>query len=537
MGAIRRDMEQLFEMLQEIEYKEHMSKIIQYDMETAAPKGGMENDAKDIANLQSEVFKMKKDPDFSHAIRKLYKIDYKTLDTWSQRLVLLLNRDIEQQRGISPKLNREANELFNQAYIDWIKAKEDKSYEEFRDTLAKIVDLEKRMIDARFPEKNKNAYDVLLSDYEAGFSTKDLDKFFDELEAGIVPLYKAIRKSKYSPRHSFIHKPVPIAKQEEFSKFLLEFNGFDFNRGSISTTEHPFTEQFGQNDVRVTTKYIETNFISNMYSVIHEGGHAIFGQNIPDEVFSYHIGEGCLSMAKHESVSRFYENTIGRSKEYIHAIYPKFKEIFAKEFKNVTENELYEAVNWIDPANSLRTEADELTYCLHIIIRYRLEKEMMNGEVDFKTLNTKWNKMYKDFFGITIKDDAQSILQDVHWTSGFGYFPTYAMGNAMNIMYVKKMDKDINFAKTLKAGKMDEILAWMKKNVFAKAPLLDTKDWIKDITGEEFSASAYVEYLTTKFMKLYHITKADIKEANKTAPAKKTIIRKSVKKTIKKVSK
>ena len=537
MGAIRRDMEQLFETLKEVEFKEHLSKIISYDMETAAPKGGMEDDARDIANLQSEIFKIKKDPDFCHTIRKLRNIDYNTLDTWSQRLVTLLNRDIEQQKGISPKLNREANELFNKAYIDWIKAKEDKSYEEFKDTLAQIADMEKKLVEARFPEGKSDLYDVLISDYEYGFTTEDLDKFFDELEAGIVPLYKAIRKAKYSLKHNFINKPVPISKQEEFSKFLLEFNGFDFNRGSISTTEHPFTEQFGQNDVRVTTKYFETNFISNMYSVIHEGGHAIFGQNIPDEVFTYHIGEGCLSMAKHESVSRFYENTIGRSKEYIHAIYPTFKKIFSKEFKNVTENELYEAVNWIDPKNSLRTEADELTYCLHIIIRYRLEKEMMNGTVDFETLNTKWNQMYKDFFGIEVKDDAQGILQDVHWTSGFGYFPTYAMGNAMNIMYVKKMDKDINFAKTVKAGKMDEILAWMKKNVFAKAPLLDTKEWIKDITGEDFGATAYVEYLTNKFTKLYHITKADIKEANRTTPAKKTTAKKPVKKTTKKVSK
>ena len=159
---------------------------------------------------------------------------------------------------------------------------------------------------------------------------------------------------------------------------------------------------------------------------------------------------------------------------------------------------------------------------------------MMNGTVDFETLNQRWNAMYKDFFGVDVPDDAKGILQDVHWTSGFGYFPTYAMGNAMNIMYVKKMDEDIGFAKTVKAGKMDKILDWMKENVFAKAPLLDTKEWIKDITGEEFSATAYVEYLTNKFMKLYHLTKADIKAANKVSkkPAKKT-----VKKTTKKESK
>ena len=139
----------------------------------------------------------------------------------------------------------------------------------------------------------------------------------------------------------------------------------------------------------------------------------------------------------------------------------------------------------------------------------------MSGKVDFATLNKKWNDLYKEYFGLDIKDDATGILQDVHWSSGFGYFPTYAMGNAMNVMYFKKMDESINFSKTVKAGKMDTVLSWLKENVFAKAPLYDTKDWIKEITGEEFSAKPYVEYLTKKFMKIYHITKTDIKNANK----------------------
>jgi carboxypeptidase Taq len=514
MGAIRRDFEQLFTMLSSCEEKEHICRILNYDMETAAPKGGMALDASNISSLQAEIFKLKKNPDYIYAIHKLYSTDFKSLDNWSKRLVVLLHRDLEKQKGISAKLDSEANELFNNAYITWLKAKEDSSYEEFKDTLQKIADMELRLVEARFSTR-KNAYDVLLSDYEPGFTTKDLDVFFDELEKGIVPLYKAIRKAKYVPRHDFLHRNVPISKQEEFSRFLLKFNGFDFSRGSLSTTEHPFTEQFGKDDVRVTTKYVEDNFISNMYSVIHEGGHALFGLNIPEEVFTYHIGEGCLSMAKHESVSRFYENIIGRSKEYIHAIYPKMMELFHEEFSDVTEQDFYEGVNYIDEKNALRTEADELTYTLHIIIRYKLEKEIMDGKADFDHLNEKWNALYKEYLGIDVKDDAQGILQDVHWSSGFGYFPTYAMGNALNVIYLKKLDSELGFAKTVKAGKMDKILDWMKENVFAKAPLYDTKEWIKEITGEEFSATPYVDYLTKKFMKIYHLTKTDIKNANK----------------------
>lgn len=514
MGAIRRDLEQLFTMLSSIEEKEFIYNVLSYDMETAAPEGGMKVNAKVMSSILSDIFKIKKNPDFVYAVHKLYTTDYNNLDEWSKRLILNLHRDLEKQKGISAKLDSEANELFNNAYITWLQAKKDNSYAEFAETLKNIADMEKKLVEARFGNA-ENAYDVLLSDYEPGFTTKDLDVFFDELEKGIVPLYKAIRKSSYVPRHDFLTKKVAISKQEEFSRFLLEFNGFDFKRGSLSTTEHPFTAQFGKDDVRVTTKYFENNFISNMYSIIHEGGHAIFGLNIPEEVYTYHLGEGCLTMAKHESVSRFYENVIGRSKEYIHAIYPKFSELFKREMNGVSEEDFYEGVNYIDFKNPLRTEADELTYTLHIIIRYKLEKEIMSGKVDFATLNKKWNDLYKEYFGLDIKDDATGILQDVHWSSGFGYFPTYAMGNAMNVMYFKKMDESINFSKTVKAGKMDTILSWLKENVFAKAPLYDTKDWIKEITGEEFSAKPYVEYLTKKFMKIYHITKTDIKNANK----------------------
>lgn len=517
MGAIRRDIEQLFSTLSEIEYYTHLAKIISYDMETAAPKGGMQDDANDISRLYDEIFKLKKDSDYILNVRNLYKIGYESLDDeWLKRLVVLSNREIEQTKGISLKLNSEANQLFSQAYITWLSSKEHASYEEFRPTLEKIVNMEKRLIEARFPDiKQDEYYDVLLSDYEYGFTSKDLDVFFDEIEKSLVPLYKAIRKSNYTPRHDFLKRSVPISKQEEFTKYLMEFNGFDFTRGSISTTEHPFTEQFSKDDVRITTKYIETAFISNMYSIIHEGGHALFGLNIPKEVFTNHLSEGCLSMAKHESVSRFYENVIGRSKEYIHAIYPKFKQLFKDEMSDVSEEDLYEAVNYIDMNNTLRTEADELTYALHIIIRYKLEKMMMNSTVDFSSLNLLWNKMYKEYLGVEVKNDAEGILQDVHWSSGFGYFPTYAMGNAMNVLYLQKMNETLDVKKLVKAGKMDEILAYLRKNVFSSAPLLDTKDWIKKVSGEEFSAKAYCDYLTSKYMKLYHITKTDIKNASK----------------------
>lgn len=497
-------LKRLYRILAKVERLSHCIHVINYDMETACPTEGMEDDSKDVIALQGQIFALEKSEEYINLIKELHEHEDE-LKPYDAKLIKELYKDYKRNEHVDEKTNDEANALFSNAYQIWLNAKNEKDYSKFAPTLEKIYEMQKKLLMLRDDVDKDNLYNTLFSDYEDGFTTKDLDEFFDELEKGIVPLYKKVKEADYVPRHDFLNRNVPIFKQEKFTQYLLKFNGFDFNRGSISTTEHPFTDQLGQNDVRVTTKYSETAFISNMYSIIHEGGHAIFGQNIPKEVFLSHLGEGCLTMGKHESVSRFYENVIGRSKEYIQAIYPYFASEFSQEMHDVSAQDLYEGVNYVDFDNRLRTEADELSYSLHILIRYRLERKIMDGKADFTNLNQEWNKLYKEILGVDIRNDQEGILQDVHWTSGFGYFPTYSIGNALNCMYVRKLDKELGLAKTLSEGRMDLILDWMKKNVFEKAPLLNTKDWIYEITGEKFSARPYIEYLTKKYTELYHL--------------------------------
>ena len=503
MSKTKEILREYLSLMKEIEWRTHAIKILSYDLETAAPEGGREDDSSDMTTLDKEVIALERKSYL--LLDELEKEDLSSLDPYTRREITLALRDKDNKEKIPPSLEEEMGELFNSSYITWLKAKQDKDFEEFKPSLEKIAAIEKKVVSLREPDA-KEPYDVLFSDYEYGFTTKDLDPFFEEIQETVVPLLKAIRKSSYVPRHDFLTRIVPIAKQEEFTKFLLAFNGFDFRRGSVSTTEHPFTEQFGKDDVRVTTKYSETAFVSNMYSIIHEGGHALFGQNIPSEVFSSHLGEGSLTMAKHESVSRFYENVIGRSKAYIHAIYPRFHELFKEEMNDVSEEDLYEGVNYIDLDNRLRTEADELTYSLHIIIRYQLEKEMMKEKnLDFEKIKAKWNSLYEDLLGVKVRNDQEGILQDVHWASGFGYFPTYALGNALNILYFTKMNESMDVYQEVSEGHMDKILSYLRENVFAKAPLLDTKEWIKEVSGREFSATPYCQYLKKKFTSLYHL--------------------------------
>lgn len=498
-----KELERLNALLDRRDRLAHMLTVISYDNETACPEKGMEEDGKDIVALSGEIYRIEKSEEYLSLVRSLHgRMDF---DAFENRLVSVLYKDIEKNEKITPEMRKEMDELYQQAYLVWAKARKEKAYAVFAPVLSRIAELSRKVVSLR-PEYDKDdLYASLIDDYEEGFTTKDLDVFFDDLEKGIVPLLEKVRRADYVPRHDFLDRKVPIHKQEQFSHYLLSLNGFDFARGSLSTTIHPFTSQIGKDDVRVTTHYYEDSFISNMFTIVHEGGHALFGQNIPERCFTAHLRDGTLSMAKHESVSRFYENLIGRSRSYIHAIYPYFHELFKEEMGDVSEEDFYEGANYVFLDNPVRMEADELTYSLHILIRYRLEKKIMQGQADILHLNKEWNKLYEEILGVQPKDDLEGILQDVHWTSGFGYFPTYAMGNALGVMYLEKMKEQLDVEKIVSEGRMDEILQWMRENVFKRAPLLDTKAWIKEITGKDFSAKPYVDYLTRKFSRLYRL--------------------------------
>ena len=318
----------------------------------------------------------------------------------------------------------------------------------------------------------------------------------------MIELINKIKNSKKVIRTDFLERNVPVYKQELFSKYLLELNGFNYKRGVLSTTEHPFTSEISRYDSRVTSHYYENNVLSNIYSVIHEGGHAIFMQNEPEEDFNHFIND-YITNGMHESVSRFYENVIGRSKEYVHLIYPKFIEIF-DEFKDVTERELYEAINIVKPS-LIRTEADEVTYGLHIIIRYEMEKMISNNEINIDEISEKWNELYFKYLNVLPNDDSEGVLQDVHWAGGFGYFPSYAIGNCYNAMYVKEMNKDIDLNKCILNGDFDSIKNWMKEHIFKEANHLSPKELIKNITNKSLTAKDFIEYLNNKYKDIYEL--------------------------------
>ena len=292
-------------------------------------------------------------------------------------------------------------------------------------------------------------------------------------------------------------------QQRKMAQYILEVMKYDFDRGAFTTTEHPFTSDLGRDDIRITTNYKPCQFTANIYTVAHEGGHALFEQLVPAEYHDHFVTD-CRTSGMHESVSRFYENVIGRSPEFIRLIYPKAREIFADQLYDVSEREFYEGVNTVTPS-LVRTEADEFTYSLHIIIRFEIEKDMANGRVRIEDLPRIWREKYREYLGIEPQNDREGILQDVHWTFSLGYFPTYALGNMYNAMYYTKMKEAFDVGDAVLAGDFGKINGWMAENVFRRADLVPPKQWIREICGREFTPDAYIEYLENKYGALYGV--------------------------------
>lgn len=493
----------LYSLLDKVKRLEHMASIINYDISTQSPLKGMAESNQDLVEISSQIFKIKTSKEFIDLVVELHD-NFDLLDIYEKKLISELYNNYLDSKNVSAKLQRQISEKQANNFQTWLEAKEASDYKKFEPVLKNTLNTYKKL--ATLSEKPKLAtpLDDIMDDYEHGMTVEMLDKFFARIKERLVPFIQKIRTADLSHKSvELFTRTVPEWKQKEFAKYLLTTIGYDFARGGLGESEHPFTTSISKDDHRVTTHIYANNIISNIYSVLHEGGHGIFGQSIEDLMYEKHI-DHYRSLAMDESSSRFFENIIGRSREFISLIYPEFHRIFRAELKDVRETDLYFAVNRVN-FEKIRVEADELTYSLHILIRYEIEKELVNNNLTTKGLNKLWNKLYKEYLGVKVENDKEGILQDVHWSSGFGYFPTYALGNAYNAMYFKKMKSELNFTQTILDNEIPTIVNWMKENVYKKASYLTSAEWIKDICGEELNPDAYIDYLIEKYSQIYSL--------------------------------
>lgn len=502
-SILEEKLQQVKKVLTTAEQYDHAVNVLSYDQETICPPDAMEEQGEVMAFLSNQSFKLIKEPAFIEAAEYLYE-HRDELEELDRVMAEQLHRSYLQTKNITPELQHEFSLVFNRAFVNWSKAREKSDYSKFAPSLKEVAETNQRMIELRGSDAAGNTpYDTLLDDYERGMTSDVLDEAFGACKERLIPLLEKIQKSPKKIRTDFLSRPVEEEQQAKMAKWLLTQMRFNFDRGAFTTSEHPFTAGLGRFDTRVTTHYYPTQFISSMYSIIHEGGHALFDQNQPQENHDHFIIGG-KTLGMHESVSRFYENRIGRSESFVHFIYPKVCELFPQAMEGVSEKEFYEGLNVVKPS-LIRTEADEFTYTFHIIIRYEIEKALFAGEIKVEDIPALWNRKYQEYLNVCPTSDRNGVLQDVHWASGFGYFPTYAIGNFYNSMYYNRMKQEVAVDEAIREGNFEPVNSWMIEHVFAKADRLSPKEWIHDITGRSFTPADFLDYLEEKYSGIYEL--------------------------------
>lgn len=478
--------------------------LFEWDDQTIAPFEAADYTSKVIGILSDEYMKSLINDDVRKLLKKLKEEnEQKELTDTEKAIVMKINKKYEELESIPPEEYRAFIELTSISNRKWSKARKDNKFDDFAPYLKKVIDYKKKFAGYR-TKKGQEPYEVLLADYEECFAIKDLDSFFEKIKQEVIPLLKEVGAKAETIDKSYNYLKYDIEKQKEFCKFLGGYVGFDFNRGVIGESAHPFTMQLHNHDVRITDRYMEDNLESAMFSIIHETGHAIYEMNIDDALTQTPVGEGA-SMGMHESQSRFYENVIGRSKAFWTPIYDKLVETYPENLKNIDLEHFIRGINKAAPS-LIRTEADELSYTIHIIIRYEIEKMLFSEEIDVNQLPEIWNKKYQDYMGITPPDNAQGILQDTHWSWGeFGYFPSYAVGTAVASQLYAKMTEVMPIEEYLEKGNLTPIREFLRDQVHKYGATKTTNEILKDVTGEEFNADYYIKYLKDKYSKLYQL--------------------------------
>lgn len=497
---VQKKLEEFKGYIKKINHLSSAASVLYWDMRVNMPKKGAAQRGDALGLLYGEIYKLQTSEEMKSFIDYFSIVE--DLDVVSKAMVEEARKTYDQTKKIPEDRYKEFVILRTSSEVAWEEAKDKSDFNIFKPHLEKVVDFTKEFVEYWGYKENK--YDTLLDFYEPGITVEKLDKVFGELRDAIVNLLNKIKASNVVIKDEFFKKKFSKELQEKFSLYVLEKMGYDFEAGRLDESVHPFTINFNNKDVRITTKYLENEFRSALFSTIHEGGHGIYEQNIPDELDGTGLNSG-VSMGIHESQSRFYENIIGRSKEFWDYFYPEAQKAFP-QFEGVSFEEFYRGINVVEPS-LIRTEADELTYSLHVIIRYEIEKALIKGEVEVKDLPQLWNEKYKEYLGVEPKNDAEGVLQDVHWSDGsFGYFPSYALGNLYGAQFLNKMIKDIpEVFKEIQEGNLMSIHQWLKDNIHKHGGVHKPAELIKMVTGEELTAKYFIEYLNSKYKEIYKL--------------------------------
>lgn len=478
----------------------HALSILSVDGDTVAPKNSWKGRGKAMAYLTELAYKQLVNPETGEMLYTILQHREET-DEVTFRKAELLKENYDEYNILPMEEFVAYQELTNESGAVWHDAKEKSDWEMFAPYLEKLVAFRRRFASLKDP--SKPAYDVLLDQFEKGASMESLDPFFHTLQDELSPVIREVA-AREKPVPAFMKGPWAVSGQRLFSRKIMALEGIDPLNCTLGETEHPFTDSTNKWDVRITTHYYENDPFSSMYSVIHEGGHALYELDVRDDLQFTNLAGG-VSMGVHESQSRFYENIIGRSRAFCTPLLKIMKEVFPEQMKGVTEEELYSAINLSKPS-LIRTEADELTYSLHVMIRYELEKAMIAGDLKVADIPGEWNRLYKEVLGVDVPDNKRGCLQDSHWSfGGIGYFPSYALGSAYGVQMLHEMEKTVDVRGSVAKGDLSPVTAWLTEKIHQYGSLKKPADLLPAAMGGPLDAKVYTDYLKKKFGELYKL--------------------------------
>lgn len=479
----------------------HASAVLSWDQETYMPSGGFNSRGSALATLAQMQAEMATDEKVDKLIAALEPwAAEQDPDSDDARLIDVARRGYDKAVKVPPKMVAERAKLTTDANAAWREARQKSDYSIFEPYMEKIVDYVQRYADLFKPYDHP--YDVHLDDYEPKMKTADVKKIFDEIRPQQVELIEKIAKAKQVD-DSMLFKHYPKAEQTEMGEEIARAVGYDFERGRQDATHHPFSTNLGYGDQRITYRVDENFFNTYIFSILHEAGHAMYEQGIPERL-SRTVLYGGTSLAIHESQSRLWENLVGRSKPFWEWYYPTLQKHFPSQTSGVSMDSFYKAVNKVQPS-LIRVEADEATYNLHIMLRMEIEIGLLEGTIKVSELPQVWNDRFESYLGIRPKNDAEGVLQDVHWSFGlFGYFSTYALGNLVSAQLWEKILEDIpNLDDQMRHGKFDELHGWLIDKVHQHGSKYYPQDLMMRITGSKISGGPYIKYLNKKFGDIY----------------------------------
>jgi carboxypeptidase Taq len=478
--------------------------LLSWDEQTLMPSKGAEFRSEQLSMIAGMVHESSTSAEIGDMLEELRSSE---LAQQSDSAEAVNIREVSREYAKSKKLSREFVEemtlVTSQGQHAWKEARQKKDFSLFLPYLEKVIALKIKQAETYGYEKDR--YDALIDDYEPGATFESIGKVFADFRDELTPFFKAIQDSGNQPKSEIIERDFPVDAQEKFASETAKAIGFDFSAGRLDVTTHPFCSGIGPGDVRITTRYNPNHFPDAFFGTLHEAGHGIYEQGLNAKYFGLPIGQA-VSLGIHESQSRMWENLVGRSRPFWKRFYADAQKVFPGALKDVALDDFYWAVNDVR-SSFIRVEADEVTYNLHIILRFEMERAMINEEISAADVPAVWNEKFSKFFGITPPDDSMGCMQDVHWSAGLmGYFPTYSLGNLYAAQFFAKALEDLpNMYANFEKGEFGELKGWLNENIHSHGQRYPAEKLVEVVTGKPLSHKAEMKYLRDKYSPLYGI--------------------------------